>query len=174
MYFYKIPMNGYFLILNKRLVLIHKVNPLIMKYLISKIDLNDLTQDSLNQIVNEQNEITTPVYLSFKFTKRRLLVIYKLFIKVNDGKTKNVLSDGKALKASNGNETILLGKYKKGDKLEVNFEILGITKVPKIIALISQDIPLVINQVLPKQVGKPHTIERGTPPWKGTFKYQIQ
>ncbi len=144
-----------------------------MKNIFKNLDLEDLNQEKLNKWLIEDWNSTSTVYLSFNFIKRRNILIYKLFLKLNDGKNKNMLSDGKVIKANNGNHTFDLGQFKKDDKIEISFEILAvITPVPRIIAVVSQDTPVSTLQVLPKDIGTYHEIKAGAR-WKGTFKYEV-
>ncbi|MDC8004270.1 hypothetical protein POV27_09425 [Aureisphaera galaxeae] len=144
----------------------------MIKSIFRNLDLNNFDQTSLDLLVNE-NLITSSVYLSFSFTKRRKIVLYQLYVKV-DGKTRNLLSDGKAIKSSNGNLVIQLGEFEPNKDLEIKFEILGVTAVPNIVAVIYQNNQKKATQVLPKKIGDTQKIERGTPPLKGNIKYNVK
>lgn len=111
------------------------------------------------------------VYLTFRYTRKRKIVFYFLSVKV-DGKTKDLLGK-EAIKDSDGNQTFLIGQYKKGQELEISFGVLPIVKVPKAIALIGQTNPQKAYQVDPSTPGKTNTLERGVN-WEKSIKYKVQ
>lgn len=111
------------------------------------------------------------VYLTFRYTTKRKMVFYYLSVK-SDGKTKDLLSKN-AIKDSDGNQTFLIGQFKKGKEIEISFGVLPIVKIAKAVALVGQTNPNKAYQVDPDIPGKTKLLEKNER-WEKTIKYKIQ
>ena len=142
-----------------------------MAKLFNELNLDDFDQSALTQMFVDDLRNTSKVFLTFKYTKGRKIVIYELTL--NTSEINLDILQGKAVKDDDGSQTFELGSFKKGTKLKISFGVLAFTPVPKAIAIVAQTNPDDAIQVDPKQPGKTKKLERSEL-WEKDFQYTVR
>lgn len=140
-----------------------------MKSLFKNLDLENLSPDTILEAFQQQQNLPQ-IKLTFKWTANRRLVFVQLHLKV--GGVQTDLLGGNAVNKKTGDHTFSIGSFLKGEKLEIEYKVMGLVLVPKIVAILSQDNPATAFQADPKN---PLTTNQIEPPVKlaGTIKYTV-
>ncbi|MBD2757866.1 hypothetical protein [Spirosoma validum] len=110
------------------------------------------------------------LFFALKWTKGGPLVLFQLFVKINDEDEKDALN-GTAIKDTDGDISIFLGVFKKGDKLKITFGLNAFLAIPQIVSMIVQANPSLILERKPDAGFKNLS---GGETWQDTFSITIQ
>jgi len=141
-----------------------------MKHLFQNLNIKRFTSEDIKNIFEEDIN-KSDVNLTFKWTPSRQIIFYKLHLNVS-GQTIDLLN-GSSVNTEIGTNTFNIGTYDDSVDLEINYGILALVAVPRIISLLSQTNPTAAYQVSPKDPGKTNKIESGDK-FEESIKYKVQ
>lgn len=141
-----------------------------MKRLFKNLDLNNLSVDGVRNAFKEENE-KSDVYLTFKWTPNRRILIYKLHLKTSTALV-DLLKD-KAINSKEGLHTVFVGSFENKADLEISYAAMGLVAIPKFIVIIAQNRPDVAYQASPKNPVLTNKIESGEK-FPETLKHTVQ
>lgn len=141
-----------------------------MRHLFKSLNLENFNeQDIFTTLTEDLNK--SEVNLTFRWTNKRSIVLYKLHLKQN-GKTIDLLS-GSSLNESSGTYTFHIGSFDNNVELELSYGLLALMSIPKLIIILTQTNPTVGFQASPKDPGTTNRIDSGNR-LEETIKYRIQ
>ena len=141
-----------------------------MKHLFKNLNINNFDVDDIASSLQEDMS-KSDVSLTFKWTKNKNLLFYKLHLKAS-GKTVDLLK-GLSMNNSEGAFTFFIGSFDNDMDIEINYGILALVSIPKCIVLLSQTNPTGAFQVSPKVPGSTNSIDSGKK-LEDTIKYKVK
>ncbi|MDT0678516.1 hypothetical protein [Autumnicola musiva] len=141
-----------------------------MKHLFKTLSLSNFNEQDILETLNEEMN-KSDVSLTFRWTKNRQILFYKLHLKYNEKITD--LLNGASLNNSSGAYTFHIGNFQENTEIEVSFGVFAIVSIPKLIVILSQTNPTIGFQASPKDTGKTNKLDSGSR-LEETIKHKIQ
>lgn len=139
--------------------------------LFASLSLDDLSPKALHNALLASLE-SPNISLTFRWTAGEALEFDALVV-THDQVPEKILP--MTLTATSGTHTFPLGNYAIGTELLINFKVKAYTAIPKIVALVSEDLGLCAIQLAPPPPATTQKLEKGDdwPADSKGFKYIV-
>ena len=125
--------------------------------LFASLSLDDLSPKALRNALLASLE-SPNISLTFRWTEGEALEFEALVV-THDQIPEKILRT--TLMANSGTRTFALGNYTTGTELLINFKVKAYTAIPKIVAIISEDLGPHAAQLAPTPPAKTQKLEKG-------------